>query len=325
MIVKEVTESIKMKKLEVILRRLSPLHQSYKEVEDVLARSKAGFRGEKSLDYHLELLPKENCYIFHDLRLPHGSHFFQIDVLILSPTFLLMIEVKNMAGTLVFDQEFNQLIRINKEIEETFPSPISQVYRQKFLFSEWLMHHRIPSFPIESLIVISNPHTRIRAIPEKNDLSKVVIHSNHLLAKFHAYNKIHEEEKLSRKELRKLTKLLLKQHTTSGSDVLQRYNIAENEILTGVICPTCSTLPMIRRKKQWFCSVCEFYSKDAHVEALKDYALLFGPTITNKQFCNFLHLSSRHSALHMLRLMKLPSSGEGRHMKYHLIFDHSSD
>jgi ribosomal protein S27AE len=321
MIVKQVSESIKMKKLKVILRRLSPHFPMRKEIEDEVARSNAGYRGEKSLDYHLEILPNENCYILHDLRLPHGTQFFQIDVLIITPHFLLIIEVKNMAGTLHFDQEFNQLIRINNEMEETYPSPISQIYRQKFLFSEWLKKHLSHTIPIESLVVISNPHTRILATPETHDLSQRVIHSNHLLANFHMFNKIHKKEILTKREIKKLSRLLLKEHTYTNPDILQQYNILEKDILKGVFCPKCDTLPMIRNKKKWYCSNCRFYSKDAHVQALRDFAILFGPIISNSQCCNFLQISSSNVAQYILTSLQFPTSGTNRGRKYQISFE----
>ncbi|MFB4163278.1 nuclease-related domain-containing protein [Alteribacillus sp. JSM 102045] len=54
-------------------------------------KSAAGYRGEKSLDYYLSFLPENECLIFNDLRLPHKNYFFQIDILVLSTRFHLIV------------------------------------------------------------------------------------------------------------------------------------------------------------------------------------------------------------------------------------------
>ncbi|MBY6037131.1 NERD domain-containing protein [Fictibacillus nanhaiensis] len=319
MIVKEATESIKIVRLKEILKRISPTHLKRNELEGELARSHAGFRGEQSLFYHLDLLPHDDCFIFHDLRIPHKSSFFQLDILILTPTFFLIIEVKNMAGTLIFDQEFNQLHRILNGIEETFADPVSQIYRQTFLFKEWLNNQRLPKIPIESLIIISNPHTRIKSIPDKTNLSKMVTHSSNLLPRFHRFLHMHNKEIMTKKEIKKLSRLLLKQHTQNSSDLFEQFSISENNLIKGVPCPNCESIPMIRKKRQWFCEKCFLFSKDAHVEALKTYRILFGPRITNSQCRDFLKLSSRHTTKHLLRSLHLPESGLGKYKNYELL------
>ncbi|WP_137790835.1 nuclease-related domain-containing protein [Bacillus sp. E(2018)] len=202
MIVKDVTESPKIEQLRLILKRYSLESSVRKEMELELARSLAGFKGEQSLQYHLHLLPDEDCLILHDLRIPHGNYHFQLDILILTSTFFLIIEVKNMAGTLIFDREFHQLHRILNNIEETFPDPLSQLYRQTFLLREWLKRHQYPDIPVESIVIISNPNTSIKSTPGEKSLP--VTHSSNLLPTFHLYQKNHSHEVLSKKELKKL-------------------------------------------------------------------------------------------------------------------------
>ncbi|MDQ7861687.1 nuclease-related domain-containing protein [Peribacillus frigoritolerans] len=54
---------------------------------------------------------RKSYYIFHDLRLQDQSRFFQLDTLLISKKYALIIEVKNIAGAIYFDPHFNQLIR----------------------------------------------------------------------------------------------------------------------------------------------------------------------------------------------------------------------
>ncbi len=323
MIVKEVSKSTNLRMLDMFLRRLSHQHLRRKDLEDEWSRANAGHYGEKSVDYYLELLSNQNLFIFHDIRIQQGTHHFQMDILILSPYFFLMIEVKNMVGTLIFDQEFHQLIRIYKNKKEIFPCPISQIYRQKFLFIEWLKRHRLSSIPMETLVVISNPKTLIRATPQNNDVSNFVIHSNHLLSRFHSLSQKYKEEKASIKELKRITKFLLKHHTPSLYNFQQKYDISEPDIIKGVFCPSCTSRPMTRNKHKWLCTVCHTFSRTAHIQALKDYANLIGPTITNRQCCDFLQIHSPHVAQYILKTLNLPIVGTNKGRKYELVFTDS--
>ncbi|RZT21463.1 nuclease-related domain-containing protein [Fictibacillus sp. BK138] len=316
MIVKEAAESIKIKKLRLLHKRFSPDHPAEKEIEGELMRSIAGYKGEKSLDFHLDLLPKEETHIFHDLRLPFGSSHFQIDILIITPSFFLIIEVKHISGTLLFDQEFHQLIRTYKDIEEVFPDPISQLYRQTHLFKEWLALHKFTTIPIESLVIISNPNSKIMSIPKNMNISKSVTHSTNLLARFHTYQKHHKKDIITKKDIKKLTRLLLKHHNQTDQDLFKKFNISADDLIKGVACPKCCKIPMIRARRKWFCLDCGHYCNQAHTETLKEYALLISPKIPIHECCVFLQIPSRHTVKHLLDSLKLPSKIAGKHKTY---------
>lgn len=131
MIVKKRQLPLMILKLQSLLRRLPKNHPKIPYIEENLAKKMAGYRGEHSIDYPLSFLTFQNYFILHDLRLPHNDYFFQIDTLLISPKFILMLEVKNIAGKLFFDQEFHQLVRTLNDKEEVFPDPILQVKRHE--------------------------------------------------------------------------------------------------------------------------------------------------------------------------------------------------
>jgi hypothetical protein len=66
---------------------------------------------------------------------------------------------------------------------------------------------------------------------------------------------------------------------------------------------------MTRLKGKWQCPICHSKSKDAHLEAIEDFFLLFQPSITNTKLRHFLHLSSSDTAARLLKAMNLPYSG----------------
>ncbi|MDM5340322.1 nuclease-related domain-containing protein [Fictibacillus enclensis] len=166
---------VHIRKLEALLRRLPTEHVKRREIEEQLARRMAGYRGEQSLDYYLGFLT--NYFILHDLRLPDRDHHFQLDTLLISPYFILILEVKNISGTLIFDDHFKQLIRVTPEKEEGFPDPILQVERHRDQLSGWLSGQKLEKVPIETLVVISYPNTVIKntllnLAPHLSDLQK---------------------------------------------------------------------------------------------------------------------------------------------------------
>jgi hypothetical protein len=185
-IIKERKYPINILKLEALIRRLPYNYPKPQKIEEELAKSLAGYRGEQSVDYHLTFLPNKKYLILHALRLPgEGNRYFQLDTLILSSRFFLILEVKNFLGTLYFDQTFHQLIRTANGKEEAFQDPILQVRRQQQQLNLWLTKHKVPSIPIVPLIVISNPSTIIKAAPQHEEiLQNNVIHAATLPLKF---------------------------------------------------------------------------------------------------------------------------------------------
>ena len=137
---------------------------------------------------------------------------------------------------------------------------------------------------------------------------------NHLKA----FERKHPEQKLSTKEMRKISRLLVKKHTPLNKDVLQQFQLSKTELLKGVQCSNCTYIPMKRTYGKWLCPTCNHSSKDAHIEALKDYSLLFSHTITNQELREFLVLTSESVAKKMLITLNLTYTGRNKARVYHL-------
>jgi Nuclease-related domain len=127
LIVKERTIPIRIQKIEALLRRITENHWKRAEMETDLAKRWAGFSGEQALDFPLSKLPEKDFMIFHGLRLSNGKYFFQIDTLILTTYFALILEAENYSGTLYFDPILNQLIQTTPNGETRgYANPIEQ-------------------------------------------------------------------------------------------------------------------------------------------------------------------------------------------------------
>ncbi|WP_246941398.1 nuclease-related domain-containing protein [Bacillus pinisoli] len=318
MLLKERQISIRIRKLEALLRRLPKTHPTYSDLEVELAKNLAGYRGEQSMNYYYSYLMDNKYCIFHDLRLFDQQHYFQMDTLLLCPSFILIVEVKNFIGTLFFDSNFKQLIRTHNGKEEAFPNPLIQAKNHQRKLSDWLEVNKLPSLPIESLVVISNPQAIIRTSPNYKEAFQKVTTSQNFLDKLVLIEATYKTERLTGKEIKKISKMLLSKHAEGNPDLLRQFSINKDDLLLGVYCPSCSRIPMNRIETKWFCTFCNAYSSDAHIHSLSDYLLLFETTITNRKLREFLRIESRNIATYLLSSMNLPTTGKGKGTTYHL-------
>ncbi|MFP5112837.1 NERD domain-containing protein [Bacillaceae bacterium C204] len=317
MIIKERAKPLIMLILEALLRRLPHNHQKYQQILVELGRRQAGYQGEKSLDYYYRELPHQKYMILHDLNLPDGDYNCQIDTLLLIPEFILAIDVKNMAGKLIFDTENEQLIQINNGNEKGLPYPIAQAERHQKYLQKLLAAHHFPPVPVKYLVVISNGYTSYTVTGRHaNRVKPHVCKSDVFLNKITLLENQYSNPLLTAKDLRKLCRLLVKMNTLPTSYILKKYGIQSTDLLTGVHCPFCSNHSLIRKNQNWFCPSCGTFSKDAYINALKDYFLLFGPTITNKQFREFTQIKSHDTAKRLLQSCNFQFSGNNRYRSY---------
>ncbi|WP_350300525.1 nuclease-related domain-containing protein [Peribacillus frigoritolerans] len=321
LIVKRRKVPLTIRKLRALTRRLSPNHPKIPIIINDLKKREAGYKGECSIDFPLGFLEPKSYFIFHDLRLQDQSRFFQLDTLLISKKYALIIEVKNIAGAIYFDPHFNQLIRTIEGKETAFPDPIIQVSRQETQLTNWFLKNGFPSLPILSLIVISNPQTIIRTAPENLELHYKVIHRDALPSRINLMEHSITDSILGEKDLKKIVRILKKYHIEAASSILERYNLNEEDLIKGVICENCKGFPLIRRHGTWLCNQCQLSSKTAHIQALRDYFYLIGTTITNRQLRDFLNISSASSATRILQSLKLTSKGANKGRVYSLNFD----
>ncbi|KON88317.1 hypothetical protein AF332_16925 [Sporosarcina globispora] len=302
-------------KLEALIRRIPDTEPGREKAISELRKRRAGYKGEQKLDYYLSFLDEKEYKIFHGLRLLNGKYYFQIDTLVLTKKYAIIIEVKNWNGTIIFEPDFHQLIRILNDKEEAFHDPLSQAEHQQRQFKKWLRTNGYPDLPIEYAVVISSPSTIIKS-PYKQ-ISDKVLHAHRLISKISSVEKTNPVERLNEKEVKKISKTLLKKHVPHKADILKLFNINHQTLLTGVHCPKCSALPMIFHWGKWHCSSCKAISTTAHHQALQDYFHLIKPRITSKEFREFTHVSSLNAATRLLSNMGIPFEGERSKRIYH--------
>ena len=309
---------IKMLKLEALSRRLSANHPKQERIKNDFRKIRTGFNGERSIGKELKNLPKE-YRVFHDLRLDLvGSRYFQMDFLIITRNYCIIIEVKNFAGTLYFDRTYPQLIRSKDGQEQAYLDPLIQVDVQKSRLKDWLTFHKFPSLPIETLIANANSNTIIRTTPGFTPILKKITGKETLITKIHTLEEKYPSEQLTQRQSTRLSNTILQKNTPHNPDILNLYQIDEQDLLKSVQCPECAALNMHYHWGKWSCSQCSYASKDAHIQTLRDFALLIKPNITNKQARLFLQIDSIDIMQRMLSSLELPYSGQFKNRVYKL-------
>jgi hypothetical protein len=316
---KECTMSLRIQKLEILLQggRLPYNHPIYPEVVAEYKSRMAGYRGEKSLVFHLSMLPDEKYYIFHGIRLLYQGYYFQIDYLILCSAYALVLEVKNISGELKFEKDFNQTTCKKNGNEERIKNPVLQAKLQAKKLKGWLKEHNCTAIPIHYLVVNSNEKTTITSSSGNEQITRHICNSEDLIDKIDQIANFNKEEKLDSKEMKRIKRLLLSKHTPENPDILKQFNLSPSELLPGVKCPICSYLPMNLHNGIWCCPKCKLKSKTAHIPTINDYFLLVKPSITNAELRELLQIGSTSIASKFLTSMNLPFTGTYRNRVYH--------
>ncbi|MEL3972543.1 NERD domain-containing protein [Rossellomorea oryzaecorticis] len=309
---------IKILKLYALLRRIIPNHPLKKEIETELRKLEAGYKGELSLDYHLSFLPDKPYIILHDIRLSYKTFYFQIDTLILHTNFILILEVKNIAGELFIDTEFNQMIRTKNDITDVFPDPILQAYKQKVELGNWFSSKKLTQIPIEYRVVLTNSNTLIKNSQANPVVVKQLIRSSRLTFEIDKLKDRHKTQMVTEKQLIKIANQLIKSHVPQDVDVLSLFQLSKSDVLPGVYCKNCEALKMERISGTWKCSRCLAENKGAHIDALIDFSLLVSPTITNREMRHFMNLPSISTATRLLSQLNLPTTGTTKNRRYSL-------
>ncbi|UOR10520.1 nuclease-related domain-containing protein [Halobacillus amylolyticus] len=309
MVIKEREISARMRGLMGFSRRLSHTNPKYKRINEDYSLMEAGYKGEKSIEFPLNYLKGEH-YILHDLRLFDGKHYFQIDTLVLTACYILIIEVKNYSGVLTFDRRFHQLIRMKDGVEEAFPDPTDQVERQVELLKKWIQEHVDQYIPIEGLVVFANERAVIKTYGHYDEMVlERVVRKNAMPRIINGFAEKYTRRFYETGDLKRTSLKLLHHHVELDSDLLKLYGVKKSDIISGVQCPRCQTIPMKRLPRRWYCQNCDTYCREAHHRTLKDYGYLISPLISNQEARNFLHISSRHAMKRILKAYPLNETG----------------
>lgn len=308
--------------LLALQHRLPTRHERYPQIQKKVRNEFAGFHGEKRLLYPLSKFPSY-CKVLPNIRLNFYSNHFQMDFILISSKFILILESKYYSDDLLFDETVHQVIQTKGEEFKVFEDPVLQAEEQAFQLTNWLEYFGLSNVPIEYYVVMTNSNTRLRIESTNTHHALRVISLQRLPSLFRELSNEHDNH-LTVKQINHLSNQITHHNTPYLPDILKQNRIQPSELKRGNFCMNCGNLGMKMTRRRWQCPRCNHRDALAHENALKDYYLLYGKEITNRAFRKFTGLESSHTARDMLKKVAT-SHGDKYLRKYQLAYNYQSD
>lgn len=311
MLVKPFAPSPLTKGLQALVTRLQLTHPQYQSLQQELKIKEAGDFGEQYVMKELQQIALLNdCYVFHNVILP--SVFpMQIDILLIVPNAIILLEIKNIRGTVHFKSDPRQLIRTSESGEvHVFTHPEIQLEQYIQGMKHFLDTQHI-SIPIYGAVVF--PFNNVNIHREDGRLPILMAKELPIFLHQHLGK---NKETVTMTAIKNLILSHLRNRTPFP--LCQYYKIDAPALRRGVYCENCGEFGMGKLKIGWHCQMCQHRCRDAHIQALKDYYMLIGETITNRECRDFLMIGSEHIAKRLLQKLQLPRSGSNKYSSYKL-------
>ena len=280
-----------------LLHRIPPHHASYPKILDHLQAIRAGFGGEQHVDEVLKTMrwPTQPLLIL-DLNFFTGVSRCQIDTLVMTPHFALILEIKNYSGTLHFHGNQYQIKRITRDGQEQgFDSPASQV-KTAVQEIETLFRDLAVSLPVYGAVVL--PYAKTLVEGTMDDVPVVFAKSlRHFIAELpRGANPMRPDESEA------AAKAIAARHLPFYPTNYQlRYGFGPADLVTGVLCPLCGKKADKISQRQHFCSACGQSFANGYQQALADWYEFVSPEIKNWQCQRFLELKDKHASYYLLK------------------------
>ena len=240
MIMKQRTMSKEINGLIALERRLGRENPNRKWIKEKLYNLEAGYGGERQYDKYLtEFKPRYPHTILHDVSLKYDDIYFQMDSILITPAFIIISEVKNIAEKIVVKSNPLQFIKeYSSGQREPFRNPITEVERKIYLLENWLLERNI-KIPVKGLVAFAyNNELQIEENPNMDIMFTYEVPA-------HLRSIAVTQEILSGHEIRSLAYEIHENHKDFNPfPITKRYKIHPAEILPGVICRECGKFTM---------------------------------------------------------------------------------
>ncbi|MFJ5769555.1 nuclease-related domain-containing protein [Psychrobacillus sp. NPDC093180] len=314
MIAKNYSASLYAEALQALYKRTPKNHLKFSKIQEEYYQIAAGNIGEEAVMKVIEQLDLPyNFYIFHDVLLDSET-LFQMDILIITQYYAIILEVKNIKGEITFTDQ--QMIRTLATKEtHAFDNPFLQLEEYEIQLKRLFQANHI-SLPVFSAVVFPFSSSIIKDPPR----NKTILFRRGIkpyIRKLKASPCI-----LSPAQLENLKYLLLKENIDFHPFPLtNHFDINPSSLRKGVECLHCGLIGMKKVIRNWYCPKCKSSHRYAHESALKDYFLIYKSTISNRECQQYLQLNNKYEATKILNNPMLIKTGQSRSRKYTMNFD----
>jgi len=193
-----------------------------------------GLDGENNVYFELKnsFLP---ILCLHDVRLEYGDYVAQLDFVVISNKFTVILETKKLSGNISIDQDGNFVRtmknRYGKEYKEGIYSPITQNIRHVDILKHVLSKElQINNMPMLSLVVMANPKTIIKKYKCPAEIERTLIKYDQIKATLEKYqNDKANQYDLPEKDMFDIANLLVRLNTPIDMDFVAKYQLSNDE------------------------------------------------------------------------------------------------
>ena len=174
-------------------------------LKNQLGKVTAGLAGEDKVLRILAKLP--NTYsVFPDVRVVMGRKESQLDMIVVGPSGVYVVEVKNYAGVIEGDAANQQLRQIKHRTGEiTFYNPVKQVTTHAYRLHDFLRYHQMDIW-VQGAVYFANESGKVNVANSTNTpiFSAYTNESKHLIS----YIEERQGQELSKRKQKAIEKLL---------------------------------------------------------------------------------------------------------------------
>ncbi len=311
MIMKYRTDSLKLMGVEAAIRRLSPSHPKYVFLEGLQRQIIAGIKGEELLNDFFERVKfRFDYYVLQDLHL-YSTAWFQIDSLIVTPYYAIILEMKNIGGHIKIRKNHPQLERtLASDQIDYYKNPLAQVVEITDLLQDFFEMKNI-ELPIYQIVIFKDANRSLQF-----DETEIPIIGLQELPHY-IRTRPRDKMKLNNNQMEALLTEFLNAHQDYNPfPITSKYFIEPKDIVPGVTCEKCHSFAVKKFYREWRCQKCGESTKVGHLNALSDFAMLIDRKITNKECRRFLQIDTCKQASKILGKLNVESTGSKKKREY---------
>lgn len=247
-----------------------------------------GYFGERKVDHMLEgiLLPEPYIIIPNYHARLSAKRYVQIDTLIITSQYILHLEIKHYRGRIEFLHNPSRIRRIDKENEDYFSCPFTQIHRNHYAL-RMILKQLTPQLPILHALVFS--HRQCELVT--SDKRSTLLFPNQLEAYLVELSQLpvtatqEEWEQIVERLQEFQTPFMLENFCAKQGLTLQ-------EIERGIFCKQCSGR-MVPYYRHWSCSACSLKERNPVPRSLY-HVLQYDETLqTPHQIREYLDITSQ--------------------------------
>ncbi|KXH84016.1 nuclease-related domain-containing protein [Sporosarcina sp. HYO08] len=242
-----------IKALHRLLIRLHPDSPHFERMKDILYQQEAGYIGEVKVDNILHSIHfPEPVKILTNVELAISpGNFIPIDTLIVSSTSILILEIKNIAGTFTYIPNPPHFVRTYQGKESiVIDCPFMQLRRNQIGLDQWLAKNRLP-IKSTGMIVMANHKTSVLNAPPDMPIH----YAKHLSVLLRGTEP--KKQIMTQSQINELAyKLQQDLRPYNPYPICEKYNIDPRHLKKGFICSNCSTNLIRYSERKWECPTC---------------------------------------------------------------------